>query len=87
MSPELLKAVADSNQWWAIGPELILACAALGLLVMEIILPKDQHRFIPHYAILAQVMVLATLFINFNSSWAGQQLFGGLILVTLPTAP
>lgn len=84
MSIELLKEIALSNQWWAIGPEIILACAALGLLVMEIILPRDQHRFIPHYAILAQVMVLAAVLINFNTSWSGQELFGGLIRITLP---
>jgi NADH-quinone oxidoreductase subunit N len=30
MSTELLKAVAASNEWWALGPEIILACAAPG---------------------------------------------------------
>jgi NADH-quinone oxidoreductase subunit N len=82
MTTELLKQIAETNQWWAIGPELILACAALGLLVMEIVLPKDQHRFIPIYAILAQAMVLVAVLVNFKSGWAGQELFGGLIQVS-----
>ena len=47
MTTELLKTIAETNQWWAIGPEMILACAALGLLVLEIVLPKEQHRYIP----------------------------------------
>ena len=65
MSPELLKAVADSNQWWAIGPEMILACAALGLLVLEIVTPKEQHRVIPHVAIATLAMILVTVAFNF----------------------
>ncbi|HEY4245306.1 MAG TPA: NADH-quinone oxidoreductase subunit N [Lacunisphaera sp.] len=79
MSTELLKAIADSNQWWAIGPEMILACAALGLLVLEIILPKDQHRFIPIVAVLALVAVLVGVIMNFDAIRGGEELFGGLI--------
>lgn len=79
MSTELLKAIADSNQWWAIGPEMILACAALGLLVLEIILPKEQQRFIPHVAMLALAAVLIGVVVNFDKIWGGEELFGGLI--------
>ena len=79
MSTELLKAIADSNQWWAIGPEMILACAALGLLVLEIILPKDQHRIIPQFAMISLVAVLIAVVANFNKIWGGEELFGGLI--------
>jgi NADH-quinone oxidoreductase subunit N len=80
MSTELLKAVADSNQWWAIGPEMILACAALGLLVLEILTPKSQHGFIPHVAIASLAMVLGAVVITFGSeNWNGEMLFGGLI--------
>jgi NADH-quinone oxidoreductase subunit N len=84
MSTELLKAVADSNQWWAIGPEMILACAALGLLVLEIITPKAQHGLIPRFAILSLAMVLVTVLLNFDKTWGGDELFGGLIKLTLP---
>lgn len=79
MSTELLKAVADSNQWWAIGPEIILACAALGLLVLEIILPKEQQRFIPAVASLSVAAVLIGVIVNFSQTWGGEELFGGLI--------
>ncbi|HEY8996153.1 MAG TPA: NADH-quinone oxidoreductase subunit N [Lacunisphaera sp.] len=80
MSTELLKAVADSNQWWAIGPEIILACAALGLLALEIVTPKAQHGFIPHVAIASLAMVLGAVVITFgNTTWHDETLFGGLI--------
>jgi NADH-quinone oxidoreductase subunit N len=84
MSTELLQAAADSNQWFAIFPELVLACAALGLLVLEIILPKAQHRFIPHAAVLTLLAALAGVVVNFHSerTWDGVMLFGGLIEIT-----
>jgi NADH-quinone oxidoreductase subunit N len=84
MSPELLKVVADSNQWWAIGPELILACAALGLLVLEILTPREQHRYIPHVAVASLAMILLTVAFNFDKTWGGDLLFGGLIRLSLP---
>jgi NADH-quinone oxidoreductase subunit N len=84
MSPELLKAVADSNQWWAIGPEMILACAALGLLVLEIVTPKEQHRVIPHVAIATLAMILVTVAFNFDKTWGEEPLFGGLIRLSVP---
>lgn len=79
MSTELLRTVAASNEWWALGPEIILACAALGLLVLEIILPRDQHRFLPHVAIMALAVVLGGVALNFGKTWGGEELFGGLI--------
>jgi len=79
MSTELLKSIADTNQWWAIAPEIMVACAALGLLVMEIVTPREQHRFIPHLAVLVLVMVLGTVAFNFDKTWGGDELFGGLI--------
>ncbi len=79
MSPELLKAAAESNQWLAIMPELILGCAALALLALEIILTKDQHRYIPIAAVMALGAVLVGLAINFHTAWLGESTFGGLI--------
>ena len=43
MNYELLQAAAASNTWGAILPELLLGCLALGLLVLEIVLPKKRH--------------------------------------------
>jgi NADH-quinone oxidoreductase subunit N len=79
MSTELLQSIAGSNLWWAIGPEMILACAALGLLVIEITTPKEQHRFIPHVAIASLAIVLAAVIANFDKTFCGEALFGGLI--------
>lgn len=81
---ELLKAVADTNQWWAIGPEMILACSALGLLVLEIVAPKEQHGLIPRFAILSLAMVLVTVAFNFDKTWGGEAIFGGLIKLSVP---
>ena len=81
MSLEFLKAAAESNQWWALTPELILAGMALALLLLEIVLPKKDHRFIPLFAVLALVGGLVGVALNFHSpeAWDGALLFGGLI--------
>jgi len=81
MSPDQLFAVAESNHWEALFPEIILACGALFLLVCEIILPKDRHRHIPQFAVLVQAAALVGVALNFNSpeNWSREPLFGGLI--------
>ncbi|HKB57778.1 MAG TPA: NADH-quinone oxidoreductase subunit N [Lacunisphaera sp.] len=82
MSTELLQAVADTNEWWAIGPEMTLAIGALGLLVLEILLPKKDLRYIPPFAIMTLVVVLISVVLGFNiAGWDGE-LFGGLILLS-----
>jgi len=62
MTTELLKKIAETNEWWAIAPELLLGCSALALLALEIVLPKRDHRYIPHFAIALQ----ATIFVLTN---------------------
>lgn len=84
MSTELLKTIADTNQWWAIAPEIMVACAALGLLVLEIFTPKEQHRFIPHVTVLVLAVVLGTVAFNFDQTWGEDELFGGLIKLSMP---
>jgi len=84
MSTEVLQAAAASNQWLAIMPEIVLGCSALFLLVMEILLPKEQHRFIPIAAVLALGAVLAGLAANFHTAWLGETTFSGLLLHSLP---
>src|SRR4051812_44279259 len=71
---------AGRNQWLAIAPELMLALIALLLLVLELILPKEQRAFIPGIAIVSQAAVLIGLIINFNSPYidAGPT-FNGLL--------
>lgn len=79
MTTEFLKAVDYTNDWWAIAPELLLGCTALALLVLEIVLPKDQHRFIPHFAFTVQITVFVLLLAGFYSAYDGQATFGGLL--------
>ncbi len=84
MSTELLKAVAASNDWWALGPELTLACGALALLVLEIIAPKKDLRFVPHLAVVTLLATLVTVAFNFGQIWGGEEIFGGLIRLSAP---
>ena len=79
MNYELLQAAAASNTWGAIFPELLLGCLALGLLVLEIVLPKKQHDLIPALAIAGQVAILFGLLINFRTGYLGETTFNGLL--------
>jgi NADH-quinone oxidoreductase subunit N len=85
MNPEFLKAAAESNQWLAIMPELLLGCLALLLLVLEIVLPKSKHDAIPGIAILGQVGVLIGLIINYRTPYLDpsySSTFNGLLVHT-----
>ncbi|MBI2815014.1 MAG: NADH-quinone oxidoreductase subunit N [Opitutae bacterium] len=84
MSTEFLQAVADSNQWWALGPELTVACGALALLVLEILVPKKDLRFVPHLAVLTLLSTLIVVALNFDQTFGGEALFGGLIKLSAP---
>src|SRR4051812_35229573 len=79
MNIEAVKLAAEANQWAAIFPELILACVALGLLVLEIVLPKKQHGLIPVAASLGLAAVLVGLVVNFRTTWIDQDTFNGLL--------
>ncbi len=80
MTTELLKKIAETNAWWGIAPELLLGCSALALLVLEIVLPKRDHRFIPHFAITMQATIFVLLLGGFYSGYEGTSTFGGLLL-------
>ena len=81
MTLEQLQDAAASNLWWALTPEIVVAGMALMLLVLEIALPKKEHRFIPLFAVLALVGSLVGVMLNFHSPdvWSQQPLFAGLI--------
>lgn len=84
MSTELLKAVADTNEWWALGPEITLACGALALLVLEILGPKKDLRFVPPLAVVTLLATLVVVALNFGQIFGGEALFGGLIKLSAP---
>jgi len=71
--------IAQTNQWVAIMPELLLGCLALTLLVLEILLPKKEHSVIPLVAIAGQFGVLAGLIINYRTGFLGYETFGGML--------
>jgi NADH-quinone oxidoreductase subunit N len=77
-----LQNLAASNQWSAIGPELVLGCLALALLGLELLLPKRLHDLIPAFAILGQIGVLLAVVVNFSAVADVAEprvIFGGLL--------
>ena len=79
MTLDALKLAAADNLWTALFPELILACLALALLVLEVVLPKRHHALIPDVASAGLVGTLIGLFINWNSATLGSDTFNGLL--------
>lgn len=79
MNLEAVKLAAADNQWCAIWPELTLGCVALLLLVLEILLPKAQHRLIPGVAALGLVGTLVGLWLDWSSPFLGTETFNGLL--------
>lgn len=79
MNADLIE-IAQSNQWFAIMPELLLGALALALLVLEMVLPKREHSAIPLSSIAGQLGVLAGLVVNSRLMIPGTVWFGGMIL-------
>jgi NADH-quinone oxidoreductase subunit N len=71
--------IAQSNQWLALTPELLLGVLALMLLMLEMVLPKKEHGAIPLVAIAGQLGVLVGLCINYRTGYLGMETFGGLL--------
>lgn len=59
---QFLGRFAESNEWSAILPEIMLGVLALGLLGAEMALPKSKQVLIPRLAIWGQVIVLLAAF-------------------------
>jgi NADH-quinone oxidoreductase subunit N len=79
MNLETVSRAAADNHWLAIWPELTLGCVALLLLVLEILLPKAQHRLIPGVAALGLFGTLVGVFVDRHSSFLGSETFNGLL--------
>ena len=80
-----LNQFAADNTWIVIWPEIILAVTALGLLVLEILLPKVKDKVIPFTAQAVQILVFAGIVISL--SWKGMEAgnktaFSGLITLS-----
>jgi NADH-quinone oxidoreductase subunit N len=78
MNSDLI-SIAQSNQWGAITPELLLGCLALALLVLELLIPKKEHGVIPLISIAGQLGVLTGLVMSYRTGLLGHETFGGLL--------
>ncbi|PTX95795.1 NADH-quinone oxidoreductase subunit N [Opitutus sp. ER46] len=79
MNLEAVKLAAADNAWCAIWPELTLGCVALLLLVLEILLPKSQHRLIPGVAAVGLLGTLVALAVTWGAPTLGTETFNGLL--------
>lgn len=85
MNPEnlqIFKEAAATNLWGAIVPEMLVAFLAIGLLLMEIFLPREKHRLIPCVAIGGMVAILAWFLIfslTSGGGYLGQTTFAGML--------
>lgn len=65
---DFLHQAAAANAWMAILPELMLGITALALLMLELVLDKENHEVIPAISIAAQLGIMCALMINLRSS-------------------
>ncbi len=76
-----LKEIAEANTWRSIYPELTLGLLALGLLALEIVLPRRWHTLIPRLAFWGQILLLAFLVrFDLRGTIGGGESFGGLLV-------
>jgi len=74
-----LQATAANNDWMAIFPELLLGCVALALLVLEIVLPKPLHAYIPGVALFGVLAILPSQLLSFRLGFIDGDSFNGLL--------
>ncbi len=79
MNIEAVKLAAEANQWGAILPELMLASFALLLLVLEMVLPKKAHEYIPDVAIFGLLGTLGGVLSTAASPVSNHAFFNGLL--------
>jgi NADH-quinone oxidoreductase subunit N len=80
-----LQAAAESNQWAAIFPEILLAGMAVLVLILELTMPAPQRRLIPAIAMVGLGTVLLGLALDFHTAFLDQDSFGGLLRHTAGT--
>ncbi|MDQ8202655.1 NADH-quinone oxidoreductase subunit N [Pelagicoccus sp. SDUM812003] len=76
-----LGEIAGTNTWGLILPELTLGILALGLLMLEVFLPKFAHGAIPRLSIAGQLVVLAYILFCPAAVDEGSVAFGGMIAI------
>ena len=75
---DFLHQAAAANAWMAILPELMLGLTALALLVLELVLDKENHEVIPAISIAAQLGIMCALMLELRAS-VDFESFNGLL--------
>lgn len=90
MDTQLLKSLADTQEWMLLGPEIALAAGALALLLVEAFLPARLRVWTFRLGLILNLGVLAWVFIStqytpcpVNSTMESHTAFGGLIGTSL----
>jgi NADH-quinone oxidoreductase subunit N len=79
---QTLQEAAATHFWGAIMPEMLVAFLALGLLILEMLLPREKHRFIPAVAIWGTVAILVwhlAFFFQNGGGHLGSETFAGML--------
>jgi len=82
LSIDTFKELAATNQWGAIWPEISMACLAIALLVLDLVIPQARRRWIPFLAIVGQIAIFISLLINPVAPGSGEDLFAVMITPT-----
>ena len=87
MNIELVKQITDTNRWSAIGPELALACLALAVLALHVLVNPGTRRLLPGMAVFGQAVLLIIVIKDlFATEYNGNAYyFGGMICQNLLT--
>lgn len=76
---DVFKAIAETNNWQVIYPEIALGVLALFILMIDVLFPNKGHRLIPFIAILGQIFIL--LLTVFVAQPLVNDYFSGLIRI------
>ncbi len=90
MDTQLLKSLADTQEWMLLGPEIALAAGALALLLVEAFLPARLRVWTFRLGLILNLGVLAWVFkstqytpFSMHSTFEARTAFGGLIGTSL----
>lgn len=76
---EIFKAIAETNNWYVIAPEISLGLIALFILILECLLPQKRRSLIPAVVIMGQVLLLGLVVFVFDPVIGSY--FSGLIQI------
>lgn len=76
---EIFRAIAETNEWYIIAPEISLGLLAIVILMLDCFFPKKASSFIPILVILGQAIVLGLTVFVFEPVFGNY--FSGLIQI------